>query len=261
MPADVQQLRRLAPLMELRQYRVHPGKRDVLMELFEREFIESQEALGVKIIGQFRDLDDPDLFVWVRGFDDLPQRAGALAAFYGGPVWQAHRAAANATMVDSDNVLQLRPAREELAFWLAPAARPPQGATAQPAALIVATIYYLRAPAADNFIDWFEQSLKPLLRAAGAAPLASLVTDPSPNNFPNLPVREDESVFVWFAWFEDQPAYERYLAELSRLPGWLAQSMRLAACLERSPEVHRLSPGARSLLRSRPPTRSNDASQ
>ena len=164
-------------------------------------------------------------------------------------------------MVDSDNVLQLRPAREELAFLLAPAARPPHGATAQSAALIVATIYYLRGPATDNFIDWFEQSVKPLLREAGAAPLASLITDPSPNNFPNLPVREGENVFVWFAWFEDQAAYERYLAELARSPGWREQSTRLAAYLARTPEVHRLSPGARSLLRSRPPTSSNDAGQ
>ena len=70
------QPRPLAPVIELRQYRLHPGKRDVLMELFEREFIESQETLGMKIIGQFRDLDDPDLFVWLRGFDDMPQRAG-----------------------------------------------------------------------------------------------------------------------------------------------------------------------------------------
>ncbi len=162
-------------------------------------------------------------------------------------------------MVDSDNVLLLRPAREELAFILAPGARPPPGATAQSTALVVATIYYLRGPATEDFIDWFERSLKPLLREAGADPLASLVTDPSPNNFPRLPVREGEHVFVWFAWFEDQGAFERHLAALAHTPGWREQSTRLAGYLERSPEVHRLSPGARSLLRGRPPTRSSDS--
>jgi hypothetical protein len=38
------------------------------------------------------------------------RRAEALAAFYSGPVWQEHHDAANATMIDSDDVLLLRPA-------------------------------------------------------------------------------------------------------------------------------------------------------
>src|SRR6266480_1882351 len=90
------------PIVELRQYTLHPGKRDVLIDLFDREFVESQEALGMNIIGQFRDLDDPNRFVWLRGFHDMPSRAQALKNFYGGPVWKAHREAANATMIASD---------------------------------------------------------------------------------------------------------------------------------------------------------------
>ncbi len=45
------------PIVELRQYTLHPGMRHVLIDLFDREFIEPQEALGMKIIGQFRDVD------------------------------------------------------------------------------------------------------------------------------------------------------------------------------------------------------------
>ena len=97
-------------VVELRQYTLRPGGRDVLVELFDREFVESQEALGMEIVGQFRDLDRPDRFVWLRGFPDMVRRRQALAAFYGGPVWQAHGPAANATMLDSDDVLLLRPA-------------------------------------------------------------------------------------------------------------------------------------------------------
>src|SRR5690348_3644035 len=98
-----------SPVVELRQYTLHPGGRDTLIELFDREFVESQEALGARVIGQFRDLDDADRFVWLRGFPDMTSRAEALQAFYSGPVWKAHAAAANATMLDSDNVLLLRP--------------------------------------------------------------------------------------------------------------------------------------------------------
>ena len=49
-----------AAVVELRQYTLHPRQRDVLIELFDREFVETQEAVGMTVIGQFRDLDDPD---------------------------------------------------------------------------------------------------------------------------------------------------------------------------------------------------------
>ena len=39
------------PIVELRQYTLHPGQRDVLIELFDRELVESQEAVGMAILG------------------------------------------------------------------------------------------------------------------------------------------------------------------------------------------------------------------
>ncbi|MEQ4300588.1 NIPSNAP family protein [Plantactinospora sp. B6F1] len=74
------------PVVELRQYTLHRGGRDVLVDLFDREFVESQEAAGMAVVGQFHDLADPDRFVWLRGFPDMPRRAAALHEFYGGPV-------------------------------------------------------------------------------------------------------------------------------------------------------------------------------
>src|SRR5204863_6636074 len=100
-PAPDSAAQTCCPIVELRQYTLHRGKRDVLIDLFDREFIEPQETLGMNILGQFRDLDDPDRFVWLRGFRDMASRAAALQAFYGGPVWKAHRETANATMIDS----------------------------------------------------------------------------------------------------------------------------------------------------------------
>ncbi|HKE43249.1 MAG TPA: NIPSNAP family protein [Steroidobacteraceae bacterium] len=239
----------LSPIVELRQYTLHPGQRDVLIELFEREFIESQETLGARVIGQFRDLDHPDLFVWLRGFADMPTRARALTEFYGGPVWHAHREAANATMVDSDNVLLLRPARPGTAFRLTAATHPALDARTISAGLVLATIYYLRPSAVAEFGGWFEESLRPVLRDAGVAPIATFVSETSPNNFPRLPVREGESVFVWFACFADTPVYERSMSLLAKSAEWREQSTQLAARLRNVPEVHRLSPATRSLLR------------
>src|SRR5262245_17656726 len=67
-------------VLELRQYTLHPGMRDTLIDLFDREFVETQEDVGMRALGQFRDLDAPDRFVWLRGFPDLASRAARLQA-------------------------------------------------------------------------------------------------------------------------------------------------------------------------------------
>ncbi len=236
------------PIVELRQYSLHPGKRDVLIDLFDRKFIETQEAVGMKVIGQFRDLDDPNRFVWLRGFRDMSARARALTDFYGGPVWKAHRDAANATMIDSDNVLLLRPARPASGFSLENADRPRPGATDVSRGLVVATVYYFDSPADSGFVDFFEQSLQPALADTGAPILAYFVTENSANNYPALPVREGEHAFVWFSLFEGETAHGRHLTALARSTRWGEVTAELTRLLKGSPEVRKLSPTARSLL-------------
>jgi hypothetical protein len=238
------------PVVEFRQYTLHPGKRDVLINLFDREFIESQETLGIKIIGQFRDLDHPDHFVWLRGFRDMISRVRALTDFYGGPVWKAHREAANATMIDTDNVLLLRPALPKSGFSLENMKRPPAGSDEVPASLVVATIYYFESPVAPDFINFFEHPIKPAATTFGATICAYFVTENSENTFPALPVRASENVFVWFSTFQDSAAYENYVAALSESERWRDEvSVGLNSHLHRAPEVLKLSPTARSQLR------------
>jgi hypothetical protein len=238
------------PVVELRQYTLHPGQRDVLIDLFEREFVETQEALGIKVIGQFRDLDHPDRFVWLRGFRDMPSRAKALTDFYGGPVWKAHREAANATMIDSDNVLLLRPALPTSGFSLENMTRPPVGSDEVPASLVVATIYYVAGPVTPDFINFFEHKLRPVAESLGTTISASFVTETSENTFPALPVRTGENVFVWFSTFPDLAVYENWETSLSRSQQWRGEiSTALRRYLERTPEVLKLSPTVRSQLR------------
>ena len=224
-------------IIELRQYTLHAGMRDTLVDLFDREFIEPQEALGMTLIGQFRALDDPNLFVWLRGFADVSSRAPALAAFYGGAVWKANRAAANATMVDSDNVLLLRPARPGSGFDLSGLRRPSLGEAGESDRVFVAYIHYIRTPGDEAYANSFERDIAPIVTRAGADIIATFVTDPSPNDYPALPVRQDVSVFAWFAAFRDAGAYGRYLGEM---PG-----PEIAGAAE----VRLLTPTSRSLLR------------
>lgn len=230
-------------VVELRQYRLHPSRRETLIELFEREFIETQEAAGIQVIGQFRDLDDPDRFVWLRGFADMPMRAQALSAFYGGATWRAHRDTANATMIDSDDVLLLRPAYPQSSSAV-------EVAVSGNGGLVVATICYFDDRVDPGFLDFFAQRLAPALADAGAPVLANWMTETAPNNFPALPVREGKHVFVWLTRFADEAAHRRHLAELVMSEHWWEHlAPALARHLARAPQFLRLAPTARSRLR------------
>ncbi|OCO99949.1 hypothetical protein BC374_08460 [Ensifer sp. LC13] len=236
-------------IIELRRYRLRPESRETLIELFDREFIESQEAQGMSVIGQFRDLDDPNSFVWLRGFSDMPSRAAALNSFYTGPVWAAHRDQANGTMINSDNVLLLRPASPDAGFGPLPVTRPASDTGDVQRGLMVATTCYLAPRTGDEFAGFFETVIKPHLERASAVVLAALVTEQSPNTFPRLPVREGETVFVWFCAFPSLAAYESHLAELAQSETWTTEAVsEMGRRTWRPNEVLRLTPTARSLL-------------
>jgi hypothetical protein len=182
-------------VIELRQYTLLPGRRDELIELFEAEFVEPQQRCGIDVIGTFRDLGDPQRFVWIRGFPDMTARKDSLGSFYSGPEWRRSRDAANATMIDSDNVLLLRPAwngLNDVAWPGSPAATDDPGA-------VQVGIVSLPAPAGEDDLVHFCAELKPRMEATGVAVLACLVTEHSENTFPALPVREGENVLVWLA--------------------------------------------------------------
>ena len=238
------------PVVELRQYTLRPGKRDVLIELFDREFVETQEAEGMAILGQFRDMDRPDRFVWLRGFTDMASRAQALTSFYTGPAWRAHSAQANATMVDSDNVLLLRPVTSSRGFPPSAAGRSPVGDSAPPPSRLLATICHGDQPFDEAFAGYFDLHVRPVLARAGAEPLACFQTEYAENTFPALPVRTGENVFVWFTRFSSQAHLSDHLDWLDQPGPWQDQALpRLSASISSAPCQLRLSPTARSLLR------------
>lgn len=240
----------MTEVLELRQYTLHPGRRDELIELFDREFVEPQEALGAQVLGQFRDLDDDDRFVWFRGFADMATRASALAGFYGGPVWKAHRDKANATMIDSDDVLLLRPAGPTQGFDLTGRTWAGDHTGDHADTLVTVTIYHLPPGGEQAFIDFFDAEVRPLLTDTGAAPLACLRTLHAENNFPALPVRAGENVVAWVAAFESIDAHHEHIQQLGRATRWSHDVLPiLTKQLARPPEQLQLAPTARSLLR------------
>lgn len=224
------------PVVELRQYTLRGGRRDELIALFEREFIATQDAVGAHVLATFRDRDDPDRFVWMRGFPSMDARAEALKAFYFGPVWKAHRDAANATILDSDNVLLLHPAQ------------PGAGFQGRAPGEVLAFIHYLDDALTAPFSGFFAAHIRPQAEAVGARVLAAFASDTRANTFPQLPVREKDRVFVWFA---QAPAggETRFLEAWRRRSSWRdGAGDPLLPAFFRKPEVLRLTPTARSPL-------------
>lgn len=238
-----------SPVVELRQYTLKPQRRDDLIRLFETHFLEGQEKFGMQIIGQFRDRQNPDRFVWLRGFDDMAARQRALEGFYTGPIWQAHRSEANDTMLDSDNVLLFRPAPTSAGFYLTPSSRPGMDTEPQPDSVLCASLYYFPRQVDSSFLSYFKSEMKPLLQQAGAVIRAQLVTEPSKNTFPRLPVREGENVFMWVASFADEAAYTRYRSALDNDRKWSGQILPKLQNETTGTETIELSPCRRSLLR------------
>jgi quinol monooxygenase YgiN len=238
---------RCCPIIELRQYTLHPGQRETLIDLFDRELVESQEATGMTVIAQFRDVDRPNVFTWMRGFPDMPSRAKSLESFYFGPVWARHSDAANATMISWDNVRLLHPVTAGSGFALGGRAAPGAAMAPIPGVLIVATIYTLKASEADDFGEFFDNTIAPIVTAHGARPFAILETEPSANNFPRLPVREGERAFVWFARFGDAAAYDRHVQALTADQRWGADVRGDVEHRSAAPaETWRLTPTRRS---------------
>lgn len=236
------------PVVELRRYTLHPGARETLIEIFEREFLESQEAVGMRVIGQFRDVDRPDVFTWLRGFADARARAASLAAFYDGPVWRAHAHAANATMIDSDDVHLLRPLRFD--HPMLHADRADGDAAHRPGGVLVATTYLLSPEATSGFAATFDDVIAPILTATGAAPIVTLETDSTPNDFPRLPVRERDQAFVWLSRFDDVASHDRHAATLAASAEWRANAIPILSSQLVAPvDVSRLSATTRSRLR------------
>lgn len=226
-------------LVELRRYTLHPGARDTLIELFDREFVESQEAVGMAVMGQFREPAAPDRFVWLRGFPGMAARRESLAAFYGGPVWQRHRDAANATMIDSDDVHLLRPAWPGAGLAMAGrrrAAGPVR--MALPGGVHIA-VFPLHEPASDDLLHACRERLAAGLQRAGAEVLGWYVSEEAPNDFPRLPVHTGRPVLVGVVRVDD-PAADGDV--------WRGVQAGLQRWLARAPEIHRLVPTARSAL-------------
>lgn len=117
-------------VIEFRRYTITPGGQQDFASYFQSYFPEAFEQLGAIAFGQFTERGNPASFTWLRGFKHLEGRAIVNSAFYYGPLWKEHKATLNALIVDSDNVMLMRPLRP---VPVLPAVDPVKGAMARTA--------------------------------------------------------------------------------------------------------------------------------
>lgn len=75
-------------IIEMRTYKTKPGQRSQFLEIFRTKSVPAHDEIGMKILGPFLSVEDPDTFFFMRGFPDLASREPMKAKFYEGELWK-----------------------------------------------------------------------------------------------------------------------------------------------------------------------------
>src|SRR5258707_6239492 len=145
--------------------------------------------MGAIAFGQFFEGRNPVAFTWLRGFKNTDARAIINAGFYYGPLWKEHSSTMNNLMVDSDNVLLLRPLTPERGIPVLPSVDPvKEGRGAK--GVVVAEIFAVKPESVDTFAQRAEATFASY-RAADARDAGVLVTLDDPHIYYTMPQRTD----------------------------------------------------------------------
>jgi len=231
-------------VIEFRRYTIKEGQRENFIRYFETYFPESFEQLGALAFGQFRERGNTSGFVWLRGFHSRFDRPVANAAFYFGPLWREHSLKMNSLMKDSDNVLLLQPLAADTEVTVLTAVDPvteKNGATGIAVAQILPLKNQPDEALSARLRRTFSSYRVPDVREAGI-----LVTLDAPNNFPQLPVRNDGPFLVWLGILRDEESLKESFTAAAQRVGETLASEKL---LRDTPELLVLEPTPRSRLR------------
>ncbi len=92
-------------IIEMRTYKTKPGQRAKFIEVFRSRSMPAHAEIGMKILGPFLSVEDPDTFFFMRGFPDLPSREPMKAKFYEGELWKGELEAILIPMLDKYQVV------------------------------------------------------------------------------------------------------------------------------------------------------------
>jgi hypothetical protein len=92
-------------VIEMRTYKLKSGMRDRFLEVFRSQSVPEHRRLGMKILGPFLSVEDPDTFFFMRGFPELASREPLKASFYEGELWKRELESVLMPMIDRYDVV------------------------------------------------------------------------------------------------------------------------------------------------------------
>jgi len=92
-------------IIEMRTYKTKPGKRSEFLEIFRTKSTPAHAEIGMKILGPFLSIEDPDIFFFMRGFPDLASREPMKARFYEGDLWKSELESLLMPMIEKYDVV------------------------------------------------------------------------------------------------------------------------------------------------------------
>ena len=92
-------------IVEVRRYRIKPGKRDEFIKFFETRSIPALRDYGMRVLGPLVDVENPNAFVFLRAFPSLAARDSMKDAFYGSDLWKNEMESIAMPMIDSYDVV------------------------------------------------------------------------------------------------------------------------------------------------------------
>lgn len=229
-------------VFEFRRYIIRDGEREHFAEYFDSYFPEALQQLGAIAAGQFLERGN-HRFTWMRGFHTIEDRAIANAKLYYGPLWKEHKSLMNGLMIDSDDVLLLRPVPGH-GVSIFPAVDPVAEKDSAKG-IAVAQVFAIKPGAVENFSRQAETVLA-RCRVEGVREAGMLVTLDVPNNFPQLPIRTDGPCLVWLGIVKDEHTLESRFRPLVESA---SQALADTGLLRSAPEFVVMDPSRRSRLR------------
>jgi hypothetical protein len=103
-------------IIEMRTYKLKPGCRSRFLEIFRSKSVPAHAEIGMKILGPFLSIEDPDTFFFMRGFPDLPSREPMKAQFYEGELWKGELESVLMPMIEKYDVVVVEDP-DELVHW------------------------------------------------------------------------------------------------------------------------------------------------
>ena len=103
-------------IIEMRTYKTKPGCRARFLEIFHSKSVPAHAEIGMKILGPWISIEDPDVFFFMRGFPDLESREPMKAKFYEGELWKSELESVLMPMLEKYEVVLVEDP-DELVRW------------------------------------------------------------------------------------------------------------------------------------------------